>query len=222
MAARDAPGHAATVRPTITLEEVRRPHAGGPRSRDGRAAEGACEVEGCDEIAYRTILFCGTHYVTPAKATGKRPSSRRPRYDVATCPGEGCSATLRRVTFCSRHFQRAKRRGEPGPVERLKAAPGSSWVDAHGYVYRSVNGERVADHRHVMEQHLGRPLANDESVQHRNGVRTANRIENLELWTRSQPSGQRVENQVEWAEQILRRYRPERLAGPTLRLVRFL
>ena len=40
-----------------------------------------------------------------------------------------------------------------------------------------------------------------------------------ELWTRSQPSGQRVEDQVEWAEQILRQYAPERLAPPVLRVV---
>jgi hypothetical protein len=58
-----------------------------------------------------------------------------------------------------------------------------------------------------MTHRLGRPLASDESVHHINGVRTDNRLENLELWSSSHPSGQRVQDKVAWARQILARYR---------------
>ena len=45
-----------------------------------------------------------------------------------------------------------------------------------------------------------------EQFHHRNGVRDDNRPENLERWTRPQPSGIRVSHAIEWAHTIYRRY----------------
>lgn len=79
-------------------------------------------------------------------------------------------------------------------------------VNREGYLRRSFNGEIQLQHRQVMEEHLGRRLWADETVHHINGDRSDNRIENLELWSKWQPAGQRVEDKLQWAKEILARY----------------
>lgn len=83
---------------------------------------------------------------------------------------------------------------------------GGKRVTTQGYVILRIDGKDIREHRHVMGQFIGRELLSCENVHHKNGNRQDNRIENLEVWVTQQPKGQRVEDLVVYAQEILARY----------------
>lgn len=123
---------------------------------------------------------------------------------MASCTHPGCDTRPRAgYSICAKH------RNPRVPREEYRLPVGTRTDSDIGYVNIKTENGWKAEHRYVMEQHIGRPLTRDEIVHHKNGDRKDNRLENLELWNRrGHPQGGRVEDLVAWARQILEQYDP--------------
>jgi len=136
---------------------------------------------------------------------------------MKTCTVDDCQKKHTAKGMCQMHYRRNKLYNDP------KLRPGrprrnTASINNNGYelLYQpenpnaNVNG-LVLVHRKVMSEVLGRPLLRTEQVHHKNGNRSDNRIENLEIWTTHQPQGQRIEDKIEYAIEILKQYAPHLL-----------
>lgn len=174
-----------------------------------------CRVAGCEKPVFvARVGLCKTHYHR-WKRRGDLEISRAIPDLTRMCAVAGCGRPSKARGLCPTHYQYNRRYGQPSP--RLKPrggvprTPPEGTVSTDGYRYATRNGRVVLMHREKMAEILGRPLLSSESVHHKNGQRSDNRPENLELWTRWQPAGQRVEDKVKWAVELLALYAPERL-----------
>lgn len=196
-------------------------HPGGPKIREKNPGA-ICSVEGCG-ILVQCQGFCDLHYRRSLKGIDLNAPLRHFHQAGELCAVEGCDRLAKNVGYCGTHYSRLKKNGSPGPAKifsykredaKLDYA-GRRWFtrgpDDSGYIQCSLFDEtnvrkQIAEHRVIMQNHLGRDLLPNENVHHINGVRDDNRLENLELWSSSQPSGQRVADKVAWAKEILALY----------------
>lgn len=168
-----------------------------------------CRASSCDRLAVARGL-CAAH--RHQEKTGKQFTTPRKLYERGQrCEFEGCDKPVITRDFCYGHYDQW-RKGKPLMKLRDRRPAGEWQVNKHGYVSRMVAGRHRFQHREVMEEHIGRPLIKGENVHHINGIKDDNRIENLELWSTSQPAGQRVRDKIAWCKEFLLQYEPEALA----------
>lgn len=189
-----------------------------------------CLFEGCDR-EHKSRGYCSAHYWQLLQGKELKPIRYMRRWQGpkgVPCRFDGCTRPQKSLGYCTGHYGQFKRGVGMKPlVEKLRTPPSGRGrytkdgyvrisgpdIEGHPNAGRSSDGRSyIPEHRFVMSEVLGRPLLGDETVHHINGQRDDNRPENLELWSSWQPRGQRVEDKVAFATELLRRYAPDRLA----------
>lgn len=99
-----------------------------------------------------------------------------------------------------------------GSADSTPTPRGHKRRNSSGYILAHSGGCAPIEfeHRLMWEAKFG-TLLPGQNIHHKNGDRSDNRYENLELWDTTQPAGQRPEDKVEFALQMLRRYAPDLL-----------
>ncbi len=165
--------------------------------------ESICRISNCDNTKIRAQNLCDKHY----RGLKKKYKGK--------CQMDNCDIQCdRSFIYCNKHYQRQLKYGNPLTI--LHAEKGYGTINDCGYkvIYKMGHPNansvgRILEHRYIMSQMLGRPLEKNENVHHINGNKLDNRPENLELWIKSQPCGQRLQDIIAWARNILKIYEKE-------------
>jgi hypothetical protein len=187
-----------------------------------------CSVNGCDNVATERG-WCHGHYLRFVRLGDVQPERPLDRRVNHACTVHGCPNDATARGLCCAHQSRQRKKGTVQADRPIRKVAGTGYVHHTGYFIIPVppelrwltNGETSApEHRLKMAKLLGRPLLPGESVHHVNGNRLDSRTNgplknfrsgNLELWSTSQPSGQRVRDKLEWARDFMRKYAPQEL-----------
>ena len=182
-----------------------------PKNKDHKLTKAWCKGQVKDEAGKRfgklLVLERAGYHVSKAGSPQALWACECECGNLVTVQGAKLRAGHTKSCGCLRVEKARARTGSNNPGWK-----GGKRSNKDGYVWIRIpthpaaSNSYVLEHRHAMEEFLGRYLEIGETVHHKNGVRSDNRIENLELWSGRHSKGQRVQDLVTWAFEIISKY----------------
>lgn len=160
-------------------------------------------------------LYCSM----PCSDLGRRKDTMdRQRFTCAQCGKEQSrrrkpgGRVYAEQIYCDRACKAAHHKNVA--MTRFNGGDIKRHVKRHGYVHIALPAllsntgrkREMLEHRYVMSKHLGRDLLPEETVHHIDGNRQNNDIGNLELFSSRHGPGQRVNDKVDFAIELMRLY----------------
>lgn len=160
----------------------------------------ACSVENCGKrmLAHG---WCAMHYARQRKWGNLFVKPTKPPKVIKPCNVVNCSRPSVYKGLCEAHYQRLRINGDTNPDKPIGCVAGKwhpMWkggeIKFHGRVlvwtpghpYPNHNGAPyVYRYRLVVEKAIGRYLLPTELVHHKNGNKSDDRLENLEIMSRA-------------------------------------
>jgi|APSaa5957512622_1039677.scaffolds.fasta_scaffold26741_4 hypothetical protein len=172
-----------------------------------------CKIDGCERLK-KSLDLCGMHYARLRKnGDVGSPFPLKKCKDYEKCEVDGCEKHKISCGLCSMHYARLKKHGKVGVSHSKKRPNGMGHISNDGYHYfykpehpNAYKNGKVAAHVLVMTEIIGRPLCVGESVHHKNGIKTDNSPDNLELRTSFHPTGQSIKEMVDFCKSYLDKY----------------
>lgn len=150
------------------------------------------------KLAGNPCIVCGKE--TPVEWTPSKDGGRTPR------------TAGRRRTLCSSECRKINKQRKAAIHRPLEDRQITRQVTKQGYIRirfpggMGIRGREVLEHRYVMEEALGRPLTDLETVHHINGRRDDNRLDNLSLRSGNHGPGGEVSAMIKWAHEFIALY----------------
>jgi hypothetical protein len=150
-----------------------------------------CSVDGCHKVV-KTRGWCTAHYERWRRNGDPGPAGDARKRPPRVCSVEACVDGARVRGWCAKHYARWQVHGDPTYVTRDYGAERRLRHDGYVEVWRpghplaSVTGY-VSEHR-LVAWDAGLLIVPNSSVHvhHKNGIKTDNRLENLEVMTGSE------------------------------------